>query len=174
MNNIQGWMGEPELEWLFEMAKGMRSIIEIGSWKGRSTLALLSGCPGPVYAVDHFKGDSDSFIQQGMVKREDVYETFMKNVGHFPNLRVLRMNSSDAARGFSPMVDMVFIDGEHSYDSVKADLEAWLPKAKKLICGHDWEPASMYEGLRQAVHEKLGEVKSFKSIWFKELNGSNS
>ena len=174
-------MGEYELEWLHETAKRMNSIVEIGSWKGRSTFALLSGCPGIVYAIDHFRGDSDSIIQQGMVKREDVYQTFMQNVGHFQNLRVLKMDSIHAVKVFSGeievfprMIDMVFIDGEHSYESVKPDLEAWLPKAKKLICGHDWEPASMYEGLRRAVHEKLGEVQSFRSIWFKELNGTNS
>ena len=41
-----------ELEWLYKAAKRMKSIVEIGSWQGRSTYVLLSGCQGPVMAVD--------------------------------------------------------------------------------------------------------------------------
>src|ERR1700687_1802823 len=53
---VRGWMGFHELVWLFTMAQRMSSVIEIGCWKGRSTTALSSGCPGPVFAVDHWLG----------------------------------------------------------------------------------------------------------------------
>ena len=166
--NIQGWMGEQELQWLYERAKEMNSIVELGSWKGKSTEALLLGCKGTVYAVDHFRGDSMSFLQQSMVKTEDIYKIFMENVGHFPNLRVFKMDSAEASKIIDP-VDMVFVDTEHTYKQVTKEIDVWLPKAKKLICGHDWQPAYLYQGLRQGVREKLGEVQSFRTIWFKEI-----
>ncbi len=52
---IQGWMSLKELNWLYQQAKKCDSILEIGSWKGRSTHALLSGCKGIVTCVDTFK-----------------------------------------------------------------------------------------------------------------------
>lgn len=58
-SHIQGWMTVEELNWLLETGKAMESIVEVGSWKGRSTFAQCSsGCPR-VYAVDHFKGSSE-------------------------------------------------------------------------------------------------------------------
>ena len=52
-------MTEAELQWLTERAAEASSVVEIGSWKGRSTAALLSGCKGTVTAVDHFLGSPD-------------------------------------------------------------------------------------------------------------------
>ena len=56
-NRITGFMSEPELTQLYKWACECESIVEIGSWRGRSTHALLSGCKGKVYAVDHFGGN---------------------------------------------------------------------------------------------------------------------
>jgi len=53
---IDGAMGREDLEWLHDTAKRMASVVEVGCWKGRSTYALLAGCLGPVYAVDHWEG----------------------------------------------------------------------------------------------------------------------
>jgi hypothetical protein len=162
-NVIEGWMTEAELDWLYWQSQKMDSIAEIGSWKGRSTYALLSGCRGDVYAIDHFQGDPNS-EQQKVAKHEDIYEVFMKNVGYFPNLKVMRMSSLEAAGGMDGnRIDMVFIDGNH--EAAKEDIEAWLPKTKGLICGHDYNR----ECVRKAVSETIGEVKTFQSIWFKEL-----
>jgi hypothetical protein len=72
--DIQGWMTRDELTWLYETAQTMQSIAEIGCWKGRSTCALLSGCPGTVHAVDHFLGSAterDTFHKE--VHTKDVY-----------------------------------------------------------------------------------------------------
>jgi glyoxylase-like metal-dependent hydrolase (beta-lactamase superfamily II) len=61
---------------------------------------------------------------------------------------------------------MVFIDGDHKYESVKEDIKLWLPKTKKLICGHDYQG----EDVRRAVNEVLGEVDNINNIWFKVLD----
>lgn len=165
-NKIEGWMGAGELDWLFKQAKTMSSIAEIGSWKGKSTHALLSAGKGEVFAIDHFQGSKGEAIAHAEAKTGDIYAEFMKNVGHFPNLKVLKTSSLEAVKQFPDhSVDMVFIDGEHTYQGVKADIEAWLPKARKLICGHDFN----WMGVRQAVEESLGEVKTADTIWYKWL-----
>lgn len=155
--NIRGWMRPVDLSWLYQTAKNMDSIIEIGSWKGRSTFALLSGCKGIVHAVDHFLGNEgkrDSDCKEA--KTGDIYNQFLNNVGHFGNLKVYKMDSLSASKLFEDnSVDMVFIDAGHTYNEVVADIEAWAPKARKLVCGHD---APMKSVIR-AVKDKLGESK---------------
>jgi hypothetical protein len=165
--DIDGWMNEVELGWLYEQAQTMESVVEVGSWKGRSTKALLEGCKGTVYAIDHWQGSEgelDSTHKE--VKDKDIYAEFMKNVGEYPNLKVMKMPSVEAAKQFeNKSVDMVFLDGGHRYSEVKADIEAWLPKAKKLICGHDYNGTSVQE----AVTEKFSIPDTADGIWIKEL-----
>lgn len=142
---IEGWMTPAELQWLFEQAKGLKMVAEIGAWKGRSTHALLSAGP-IVHTVDTWKGSDSEPAQQAAAKDDAVYWEFAlgpagrMHAAEPQNLFVHRMRSIEAARNFlDGTFDLVFIDGEHTYEAVKADIEAWLPKVKDggLICGHD-------------------------------------
>ena len=163
---IQGWMTPAELQWLYATASRMDSVVEIGSWKGRSTFALCQACPGPVYAVDHWLGsESERNGPHLEAQTGDVFGQFLRNVGHFQNLRVIRKDSAIAAKEL-PEADMVFIDAEHTYDAVVRDIRAWRGKARRLICGHDadWAP------VLQAVIDELGNVgRGPGSIWFKGI-----
>jgi hypothetical protein len=132
-------MSDNELRWLHDSAKKMESVVEIGSWRGRSTHALLSGCPGTVWAIDHFQGSpTERNNTHADAKTKDIYQEFMANVGMFPNLKVLKMDSIEASKQFEPKsIEMIFIDGDHDFGPFCNDLRAWLPVCKKLICGHD-------------------------------------
>jgi hypothetical protein len=159
---IEGWMSAEELDWLHRTAGEMASVAEIGCWKGRSTYALLSACAGDVYAVDHWLGSPTAmdFYQEAEVS--DVYAVFLANVGHFPNLRVVRKSSAEAVADV-PAVDMVFVDGDHEYEQVRADLRIWTSKARRIVCGHDFN----WPGVHRAVLEAFGaRVKLVAgSIW---------
>jgi predicted O-methyltransferase YrrM len=164
-------MTEPEssiddqgAQWLYERATKMDSVVEIGSFKGKSTHALLSGCKGTVTAVDHFKGSPDpadyTLNKSGKLD-------FLKNVGLFPNLHLLEMSSAEASKLFLPKsVDMVFIDGCHLFEDVKNDLECWMPIIRKLISGHD----SGWPGVIRAI-EYMGfkTLSGPNSIWYVEV-----
>ena len=160
-NSIVGWMSGDELNFLYKSAKKMKSIVEIGSYKGRSTLALLEGCKGTVVAIDTWLGSP------GLNMDGTEYDTFLENTKDYDNLEILKKDSVDAAENIDE-VDMVFIDGEHTYEGVKRDIEAWLPKTKKLICGHDHDDE--FPGIIKAVAEMIGEVDGVvDSIWYKYL-----
>lgn len=162
---IQGWMTLDELNWLHQLAGKMSSIVEIGCWKGRSTHALLSGCKGPVFAVDHFQGSqSELETTHREATEQDIEEIFLKNVGHFKNLNMLSMSSRAASRRFEPVsIDMVFIDGGHEKEEVIEDLRLWLPVYKKLLCGHDYGDFGVAQALKEM---KLSvEVVPNTSIW---------
>jgi hypothetical protein len=161
--SIPGWMSDSELMWLHETSKQMKSVLEIGSFKGRSTYALCTGCPGPVFAIDMFQGDPAVFGEG------DFYREFYVNVGHFKNLVTYRMDSFSAAQFFKPKsIDMIFIDGDHAEAGVITDLKAWWLIGNKLICGHDLRPESEIE----TALKKFGINYSLAidSIWKCEIN----
>jgi predicted O-methyltransferase YrrM len=158
--DINGYMSLTELEWLYDMASKMDSIVEIGTYEGRSTFSLLSGCKGLVYSVD---------IYDKRITTIDTLMNMVRNIGHFKNFRFLKMLSEEAVKYFADnSIDMVFIDGDHLYDSVKSDIERWMVKTKKLICGHDYGDVG-WPGVKMAVDEKFNDVKIVDTIWFKNL-----
>ena len=167
--NIEGWMHEIELDWLTKMAATRKSIVEIGSWKGRSTAALLNGCPGTVFAVDTFMGspsELDSTHKEAK-ERGDIFEQFTKNVGEYPNLQVLKMYSFQALDSFPDnSVDMVFIDGEHTEGAFRIDVTGWAKKCKGLLCGHD----ENLQPIKTVLNDLFGGYKKGPGkIWYVEV-----
>jgi len=147
--NIQGWMTAKELQWLYDTAREMNSIVEVGSWRGLSTHALLAGCRGIVYAVDTWEGSPNELnAAHADAKTQNIYEQFISNVGMFKNLVPIRNESTAAAKLFDhESIDMVWLDGCHMNDFVKADFTAWFPKCRKLICGHDLDMPTVKKAL---------------------------
>lgn len=162
-NQIDGWMDPAELEWLYRTARDMGSVVEVGCWKGRSAHALLSACPGPVYAVDHWQGSRDARAgaHREAVER-NIFADFLANVGGFENL-IVKRGASPGMAAECPDADMIFIDGGHAYDEVLADVKAWRPKARKVFCGHDWQSEEIQRALRETLGEPHGVVHT---IWF--------
>jgi hypothetical protein len=165
---IDGWMSIPELSWLAAQASMHSRIYEIGSWKGRSTRALADNTHGFVWAVDTWQGSAE---HQGMADLEDdaLFGAFKANVADLTNVVDIRHESLMAAENVAetgPRPDMVFIDGSHDYENVKADIQAWKPLLMKdgLLCGHDYS----WPGVRQAVDELLpgAKVAPGTDIWF--------
>ncbi len=167
---IEGWMTPGELEWLYQTAKGMGSVLELGSWKGRSSHALLSGCKGTVTCVDTWKGSEHPFdgtnaqYNQGV----DVLADFKRNTEGVGSLEIVQADSREAAARFAAegrAFDMVFIDAGHEYEEVARDIELWRPLARRVFCGHDYLP-SEWMGVVRAVDEKVGRAYKRETIWY--------
>lgn len=157
---IYGFMNETELSWLYEQALEMNIIVEIGSFEGRSTNALLSANKGTVYSIDSF--DKRFATSNNLIN-------FITNVAHFENFKFLKMPNEEAIKCFDDKsIDMVFIDADHDYDAIKSDIERWLPKTKTLICGHDYDDPG-HPGVKKAVDEKFENIEIIDTIWFKRL-----
>lgn len=173
---IEGWMSAGELAWLFDEASRCDVVIEIGSWKGRSTKAIAEGCPGTLFFIDHIEGtpgEDYGEIWKTEV-RNGVSETLLNNLKpHIDHGRAffIEAKSSVAAAFLRPILayrqpDMIFIDGNHTYDYVINDIRNWGKYLKKpaLLCGHD----SHKEGVKRAINE-LVPVWEYGpgAIWFK-------
>ncbi len=166
-NRIEGWLFPLELQWLYATAKTMKSIVEIGSWKGRSTHALCSGCKGIVTSVDHWAGSKGEEGTATCLDTEVAYRQFLENTKQFKNLSTFRMTSIEASK-IGLLFDMVFIDGGHTYEEVLNDIRLWEPLARKILCGHDYSAA--WPGVCRAVNEDIGKVEIFGTIWVKRIN----
>ena len=96
---------------------------------------------------------------------EEGYDKVLKKYGSKPNVKMVKMKSSDASKLYEDeYFDWIYIDADHSYDGVKEDILNWWPKLKKggLFSGHDFDPSrndSNYEmyGVRKAVEEIFGD-----------------
>ena len=137
-SHIQGWMGVREMRWLHETARGMDSVVEIGSWKGRSTFALCSSGCAHVYAVDHFLGSSEHQVKFDFAGGWTPFAEFRDNIlACFKNVTLKRMSSAEAAKDFAEgSVDMVVLDGAREFESVMEDLAMWAPKARQSVACH--------------------------------------
>jgi predicted O-methyltransferase YrrM len=173
---IQGWMSAPELAFLHCVALSIprgATVVEVGSWKGRSTAAICEGLKSvpdaKLFAVDTFAGEAGNTYQleryMGELAEDRVYREFRANTEEYSFVEVLRMSSLDASRQFADdSIDWIFIDAEHTFERVTADIRAWFPKLKRggLVSGHDYPKFAV----RCAVDTRLPNVQSWESIWY--------
>ena len=82
------------------------------------------------------------------------------------SFEVIEKDSADACNEFgNNTIDVVYIDGDHSYDGVKADIENWYPKViyGGLFGGHDYKKIGV-RGVRDAVNEFVLEHNLYVHI----------
>ena len=105
---------------------------EVGVFKGRMSAHLLLRPGLKLYMVDNWKPFH-------LYSSEDQEYNYLRclAVGGI----VVRAESVIAASFFpDESLDFVFIDADHSYEGVKSDVTAWLPKVRNggLLGGHDY------------------------------------
>lgn len=156
-----GWMYGWEVVTLGVFAKGFlpktARIVNVGAGVGTSGLALAEALPeAEIYTVDISAGGPTG----GMENERNAFAG--------SGLRLpfqLLGNSPDVARNFNKAVDFVFIDADHSFESVVADIKAWRPKVRNsgYMAFHDYHPVS-FHGVWSAVNEGMRDCSLFCSV----------
>jgi predicted O-methyltransferase YrrM len=151
-----GWLHDSTRQLLRELLTDRTQlIVEVGSWLGLSTRFLADEAPhATVVAIDHWKGSSEHQQPKFSEILPVLYETFLANCWDYRQ-RIVPIRTSSiqglklvAGLGLTP--DLVYIDAEHTYEAVVADLEATLNLfSKTVIVGDDWN----WPGVQQAVRE---------------------
>jgi len=154
INRIPTHLTSLEKAALFELVKKTSgsTFVEIGSYLGASSCCIAAGInssekDGPLYCVDTWQNDT---MTEG---HRDTYEEFMNNTKNYADLIIpLRGKSIEIANTFNHTVDFLFIDGDHTYEGVKRDVEAWFPKLNPgaLVIFHD---IGWAEGVQKIVKE---------------------
>lgn len=132
-------------------------FVEIGSYIGASSCFIAAGIKkslkkSQLYCVDTWQNDAMSEV------KKDTYPLFIENTSKYKEIIVpLRGTSVDVAKTFNKKVDFLFIDGNHSYEGVKADVDAWFPKlnARALVIFHDIDWA---EGVKKVITEDVSPL----------------
>lgn len=168
---IPGWMSEPDLLYLAHAASRSSLIAEVGSWLGRSTAALAANTHGQVYAFDTWRGSACHQPELAAHPENWLMDEFLNNMRDLPNVRPRQMTSTEAAEACklqAKKFDLIFIDADHEYESIKADILAWQPLLAEngILSGHDY--AACWPGVRRAVEELIPNFRVIDAIWTTE------
>jgi len=160
--DISGWFLDYEGRFYHDLVSKIENgiVVEIGNWHGLSLSYVVEVCAqqnNKIYAVDKFHCTE-----------------FLKNFKNWPQntVELITMSSAEASLKFDDAsIDLVFIDANHEYNSVHADINAWMPKIKKegIISGHDYCLA--WPGVIKVVDSLLPNRKIQDRIWYCKLEG---
>lgn len=160
IDETPGWLSLDEAALLYHLARQTieGSIIEIGSYRGRSTIALakgaLAGGNRPIYAIE----PHEEFVgvlggQFGPEDRCAFFQVMLKTAS-YKNVRLVNLSSEIITPGWKEPVSLLWIDGDHSYQGVKNDYECW----KNHLASQS------YIAFDDATDQRLGPYKLIKEI----------
>lgn len=167
-NAIEGWFSDEDAAAYDQLAASLpssSSVAEVGVHHGRSLSAIIATCRArhiTIYAIDSWLDEA-------------AFAAFDKRwLSHWGDVVVpMRFDSLVGAALLDDIpLSLVFLDADHAYDSVRADIAAWAPlvQAGGILAGHDYHDT--WPGVVQAVSEAYpAHVKPVEgsSIWHARL-----
>ena len=157
---IPGWFSFPKLYSQMVDTYQNAHFVEIGAWQGCSTAYMAveiinsnKNIKFDVYDIwGRFSIAGLNTKSPNLLPDNTVEQLFLKNIEPVKHiLNAQKLDSVSAAHNYeNNSLDFIFIDANHAYDAVLADIKAWYPKLKSggHIAGHDyWND----EGVRNAV-----------------------
>ena len=192
MIDVKGFLSDKEakkLQELFLNVHHLGSVLEIGTYCGKSTLnfALIAKkIDGLIYTVDHHTGSEEHQLGEEY-HDEDLYDKRLKKFNTLPeflkNLRSSNLDnfiipiiskSSDASETFSELISLLFIDGGHSLEAALSDYNSWKDKicSGGLLVIHDVFP-NPKDGGRPPfeIYSKAQKSKQFEDLGIYETLG---
>jgi len=168
-SRVPGWLSRLEGELLYSLALGAPAhgcIVEIGSWQGKSTIWLAAGARSGrgarVIAVDPHR--DTRFHADG----EDTEVALRKNLaaaGLSHQIDVVVATSERAVEGWKQPISLLWIDGDHEYESVKRDFLLWEKHVVEggMVALHD---TLYWEGPARVVSEFLQPLRRYSDLSF--------
>jgi len=181
--SIEGWLTDAEGELLFRLAAACPPglpVVEIGSWRGKSTVWLAAGAhPSAgtfVYAID----PHEQSLEDPTAATLDSLKKNLSRSGFAHAVVPIVATSHHAATGFDQIPGVLFVDGSHLEDAVRVDLEDWFPRLadEGVIALHD-VLNERWSGPRRALRSflwnstRIARVQFVDSIaWMKKVKRS--
>lgn len=136
------WLSQREGSLLAFFAKKTSGpIVEIGSYLGRSTVAMAKVTKNKIYAID------PHYLKS--------YKKFIANTKKYKNIIPVKKTSEQANKNWHQEISLLHIDGNHEYKYAKKDLKLWLKYLKPdgvVVCHDAFAP---YPEVWQAVREEI-------------------
>ena len=142
--SVEGAITAAEAALLYHEAEIIRDgcIVEIGSWRGRSTAALAYGSRAgygvPVYAIEPHENSCGIFGGEFSPKDRTAFLENILRLGIADTIRLVNL-SSEFIGSWPDVVGLLWIDGDHRYKAVRRDIDRWLPflRPNATIIFHD-------------------------------------
>lgn len=166
----EGWLTDSEAALLYTLARANRGngvIVEIGSWKGKSTLCLargsLAGRRSRVLAIDpHDATDLECHLHHGERGTLDAWRDTITRAGVDALVTPLVTRSRLAVTQITTPIDLLFVDGSHRRADVEDDLSAYIPLIRigGVLAMHDTDAGG-------AMHAAIAMV--YRSSQFRDV-----
>lgn len=172
MKRPEGWFGYNEGKGIQEVVNFISPdmiIVEIGTWCGLSTSYIAEVMTGrqTLITIDNYLDNSEASCEAHL-KPQDAHrkflEFFFNNMLYKKKIVPIIGSSTEIAEIFktaSINIDFLFIDGDHKYESVKADYNAWSVFNPVYIAFHDYNNSVE---VKRFVDEIKDGYKHFKLI----------
>ena len=172
---IDGFLFPEEAAALYNLASLLphnSTIVEIGSWKGKSTYCLAQGLKtGKVFAVDPFdaSGEDGSTEIYNQTKGEkpliQQFQEKMTELEVIDKIETLAGFSHEFVHKFKN-IDLLFIDGDHSIEGCQYDFDHYSPLIPRggYIALHDYAPLRKDLGPTWVIENKIIPSKEYKFI----------
>jgi hypothetical protein len=146
---------------------GAQAGVEVGVQRGEFSAYLLANWPGKLWLVDPWEAQGPAYADVANVsdaEHEANYQATLEALRPFAGRYDIIRGYSACAAGFfeDGALDFVYLDGNHGYEAVTLDLNAWWPRLRGggLLSGHDFldydGPLGSFQ-VRQAVLEFAAE-----------------
>lgn len=165
-----------ELYSLYKLASGKHRIAEIGSYLGASACAFGAAAQGvkpqcKIFCIDTWNNDA---MSEG---KKDTWSEFKMNTAEYSSSVIpLRGWSNEVCKSLSDLtdtLDLLFVDGDHSYAGAKSDWNLYKSFLKKgsVVVFHDFGWA---EGVQKVVYDDVlpltRDHKSLQNMWWGTIN----
>ncbi|RXT13989.1 class I SAM-dependent methyltransferase [Ammoniphilus sp. CFH 90114] len=159
VDGLEGWLLGLEPFFLLHLPMMVDhlpgALVEIGSYKGKSTAALALGSQvlsfkkRPVYAIDPF---TPHIEYQFTLYNQDYYQDFLSNIqalGLSDHVIPIKKYSNQAYKDCPPTIAGLFVDGDHTYQGVMHDIEHYASRVVPggLIAFHDYDRIEVKEAV---------------------------
>lgn len=153
---VPGWFHHGKK--ILELIEGSRPkvCVELGTWQGASAIPVARSIQrwgGTLACVDTWSGelneDGGSLPNKAPVMLLSVARRIVE--AGLSNVRLIPAMTGRAVKYWSEPIDFLYIDADHSYEGVTADLRVWFPRVKPggLILGDDYGN-TIYPGVKRA------------------------
>lgn len=173
-DTIPGWLSDVENEFLFTEAARARTggaIVEIGSYKGRSTVFLAlgaqSGTGNRVFAIDPHTGSPDLLRAGEKIWTYDEFTRNIKRAGAANIVTPIVATGEETAKNWGEPIALLFVDANyHSYELTENLLRLWTPhlmEGGKVLLNN--VAPSLYGILRnKPLHGLPGPRRAFEAL----------
>lgn len=185
----ENWYNEKQLADLVKLAKKTcnlnGTIIEIGCWEGRSTVAIAKAVyPEVLLCNDTWQGNVAESQVSGTIhstvsicQKRDVYKSFLENMNEFTkgNFEIIKEDCLRWLKSFNKPVKFCHIDASHDYGSVFETIKLLKPLMVQggIMCGDDFSTShknrtDLSGGVERAVRDNFSDFKllSNNNLWF--------